>query len=258
VLVCLGKESSNEGAFEAAQHFAVNILAETQRDVSAVFATRGINRFGSINWRRGDLGDPILEGSTAWFECRMHDRIDAGDHIILVGNVQSYDHSTASPLGYCRGTYVSFQLEQDIVAGRNRKTRVGAILEAQGRILFLASKSGMLALPTNRALGAGSEPGTLRGDLAALGVSYDLDFLYSVYEENDTDTLNVFYRGTAAAVPSVGGVIGYTPEEIPLDRLEGNALRKLMCRYINERLHARFSVYAGDATVGRFKIVVDS
>lgn len=256
VLVCIDKRSSSAGVFEATGHFAVNILSEAQRDVSSTFAARGVDRFEAVDWQAGPLGDPIVEGCTAWFECSMHDRVEAGDHIILIGRVRAYHHTTTSPLGYCRGTYVSFHLEQDVVAWRHRRTRVGALLESAGRILFRATEDGKLTLPCGRALGSASEPDTLHSNLAALGIEYDLDFLYSVYEEDSTDTLHVFYRGMAMAVPSRADIVGFAPEDIPLDRLQDETIRKLVRRYARERLQLRYSVYAGNET-GIYKSVTD-
>lgn len=62
----------------------------------------------------------MLDGTAAWFECSVHNRIDAGDHIILLGAVQSYGHEPLSPLGFCRGSYLSLQLDQDIIAARTQ------------------------------------------------------------------------------------------------------------------------------------------
>jgi len=254
VLVCIDKRSSSADVFENTEHFAVNILSDAQRDVSSTFAARGVDRFAAVGWQAGDLGDPILEGSAAWFECCMHDRVDAGDHIILIGRVNSYKHSTKTPLGYCRGTYISFQLEQDVIAWRNRRTRVGVLLESEGHILLLATKGGKLTLPCGRALGSASEPETLHSNLSALGIVYDLDFLYSVYEEDKTDTLHVFYRGMAKAVPSRPDILCFAPEDIPIEKLQDETIRKLVRRYAKERLQLRYSVYAGKET-GIYKSV---
>ena len=37
--------------------------------------------------RAGVTGAPLLEGATAWLDCRVHDVLDGGDHVVLVGEV---------------------------------------------------------------------------------------------------------------------------------------------------------------------------
>ena len=56
-------------------------------------------------WQAGPQGSPILAGVSAWFDCALHQVVEAGDHAILIGRVEAF-HATAAPgLGYYRGTY---------------------------------------------------------------------------------------------------------------------------------------------------------
>jgi flavin reductase (DIM6/NTAB) family NADH-FMN oxidoreductase RutF len=259
VLVCLGNGLSSYAEFAETTHFAVNILAQDQKHVSSAFASRGVDRFGAVGWTFGELGDPVLEGTAAWFECSLHDRVEAGDHLILIGHVRSYGQAASSPLGYCRGAYVSFDLEQELIAARGRKTRIGAILESNGQVMFLREPgSERLKLPSGPVLGSPAEPASLCGRLAALSSGYDLDFLYSVYEDPAADTLNVYYRGTVDRLPDSPSVECYPLEGIPWDRLEDEAIRVMLKRYVNERLEARFSIYVGNSETGSYKAVLDA
>jgi flavin reductase (DIM6/NTAB) family NADH-FMN oxidoreductase RutF len=55
-------------------------------------------------------GAALLPGALATIECRTHQRIDAGDHTILIGVVEvvRVGESDGRPLGHHRGRY--FQL----------------------------------------------------------------------------------------------------------------------------------------------------
>ena len=90
VLVCLAKSAAGCAIFEAAGRFAINILADSQRDVSQVFASKGADKFGAVEWRTGLTGAPILAGVAAHLDCVTHETVDAGDHVILIGRVISY------------------------------------------------------------------------------------------------------------------------------------------------------------------------
>jgi flavin reductase (DIM6/NTAB) family NADH-FMN oxidoreductase RutF len=110
ILVCIASRAPSRQAFDAAPGFAVNILGEAQRDVSARFASPVSDKFAGLSWRPGASGAPLLERSLAYLDCRTHRRIEAGDHVILIGEVTSFDRNEQSPLAFCRGAYVSVNL----------------------------------------------------------------------------------------------------------------------------------------------------
>jgi len=106
LLVCIAKTSSSLKALEVAQHFAVNVLHIGQQPASNVFAQQGEDRFRQTPWKRGRHDAPLLSNALANFECRRHDMYDAGDHVILVGEVlrAAFD-PRRDPLLYFRGKY---------------------------------------------------------------------------------------------------------------------------------------------------------
>lgn len=116
LLVCLSKAAASSGAFSKAASFAVNILSDEQRAMSMNFASRRLDKFAGIDYRFSDGGNPLLPGAVAWFDCSTHEAVDAGDHLILIGRVNSYEYTDASPLGYLRGSYISLGSEQSAVA----------------------------------------------------------------------------------------------------------------------------------------------
>lgn len=112
VLVCLAKSSYLQPTFKQAKHFAINILSEEQRDISALFSSPIENRFNNVKTHCRATKTPILSDVTAWLDCETHKVIDAGDHIILMGRVLEFDHEPHAPLGYLRGNYINVSLEQ--------------------------------------------------------------------------------------------------------------------------------------------------
>jgi flavin reductase (DIM6/NTAB) family NADH-FMN oxidoreductase RutF len=107
VLFCLGNQTSSLQVFRAAGHFAINILAEEQRDLSIQFASRGEDKWKGVSWSTWDSGAPILKNCLANLECRTVNMVDGGDHQIFVGEVQRMKHQEGgSPLIYFRGSYM--------------------------------------------------------------------------------------------------------------------------------------------------------
>jgi hypothetical protein len=201
----------------------------------------------------GPFGSPLIERAAAWFECRRHQVVDAGDHIILVGEVVGFDHSAASPLGYCRGAYLTFSLAQDAIAAARHHTRVGAILEHDDAILLVEGAHGTFELPTGDRLEPISDPKSLRGTLQRLGVTAPLNFLFAVFEDphGTARATSIYYRGTfERAQPSNDKVLVVALSELPWDRLRDEAVRTMLRRFVRERSEDAFGIYVGDADRG--------
>lgn len=105
VLWSLRRESPNLAAFEVAAHFVVNVLAESQVDLSRRFAAQGVDRFAEGSWSAGIGGAPVLAGCAAVFECRTEQRLDGGDHRLYIGRVERLADMAVSPLLFHSGHY---------------------------------------------------------------------------------------------------------------------------------------------------------
>jgi len=105
VLICLGERTSNLESFRRGP-FTVNILADSQRDVSTRFADKRDDRFDGVSHAPGENGAPVLDGCLAAVECDVHDILTAGDHDIIVGLVTRVSGAEeGAPLLHCRGQY---------------------------------------------------------------------------------------------------------------------------------------------------------
>ncbi|MDH0301961.1 MULTISPECIES: p-hydroxyphenylacetate 3-hydroxylase reductase component [unclassified Pseudomonas] len=105
VLWSIDKRSSSHAVFEAAGHFAVNVLAADQIDLSNTFARPSDDRFAGIACETGEGGAPLLLGCAARFRCEKFQQLDGGDHWILIGRVLAFDDLGRSPLLYHQGAY---------------------------------------------------------------------------------------------------------------------------------------------------------
>ncbi len=250
VLVCLAKGAASRPVFESAAGYAVNILAEDQRELSQIFASRSEDRFAGVAWQPGPAGNPVFAGTSAWLDCTLHRTVDAGDHVILIGQVRGHGQAPATPLGYCRGAYITFGLEQTAVNGTGGQSLVGAILERDGGILLVADTNGGLALPTATALGKPGQEGGLRQRLQTLGGGAEIGFLFAVFEEAANHRQSIYYRGTLSAPPTAASARLVAFDDIPWDRLPDDAVRSMLRRYVAERREDRFGIYVGDAERG--------
>ena len=105
VLWSLRQASSTIEAFTKASHFAVNVLAADQVDLSRRFARPSSAKFDAGEWTDGQGGAPLLAGCVAVFECRRRSHHAAGDHLLFIGEVERIGGSADTPLVYHAGHY---------------------------------------------------------------------------------------------------------------------------------------------------------
>lgn len=87
LLVCVGKKAQMAEFLVSERGFTVNILREDQQALSTYFAGKWQKPtappFRYINWE----GKPRLEGCLASLGCEVYEKIEGGDHWIVVGHV---------------------------------------------------------------------------------------------------------------------------------------------------------------------------
>ena len=105
VLWSLAKTSQSLAAFQAATHFAINVLASDQMELASRFARSSPDKFSGVSWQAGVGGAPLFPGSAASFECVRHDLVDAGDHYIMLGRVERYSRSERDLLLFAQGRF---------------------------------------------------------------------------------------------------------------------------------------------------------
>ncbi|MGG7516513.1 flavin reductase [Allorhizobium undicola] len=249
LLVCLARTSRNFQAMTTAKGFAVNILAETQEAISNIFARPSEDRFAGIDWAIGPFGSPVLGGAAAWFDCSLHQVVEAGDHVILLGKVEAFENSERSGLGYARGKYFIPALAAKAVsAAAEGHLHLSAIIERRGEILLAGQD--VKSLPGCDAE-AGDPLTALHGALAELtGLPVSIGFLYSVYEDKTNGRHHVVYRATAEEGEPRNGCF------VPLTQAGGQvfesaATAEIINRFVMESSLGHFGVYVGDETSGR-------
>ena len=253
ILVCIAKSAASCPAFKDAHSYAVNILAEHQRPVSTLFSSPGGDRFASVAWSTRATGCPIIEDVVAWLDCRMHEVVDAGDHYILIGRVVDHGHSTSRPLGYCRGAYVAFGLEQQAVRidDEGHGTRLLALIEHDEAILLERdSGDGGVTLPSAARIGDAREKGSLLHRIKAAGVDAELSFLFAVYEDPQSNVHHIVYRGEARNIAAAAEPAFVRFEDIRWSDIRDHAVHAMLQRYVCERQEDSFGVYVGDRTGG--------
>ena len=106
----LQKSSDLFRAWRDAETFAVNFLTAAQAGLSSQYARKGEHDLDSASIERGVTECPLLVGSLASMECKMHARYEEGDHVIIIGEVVFVkSNPDEAPLVFHNGGYTALK-----------------------------------------------------------------------------------------------------------------------------------------------------
>ena len=111
VLWSIRKAASSLEAFTRSGGFTVSVLSQAQHGLARQFAQGDMAaRFAGVPLQRLASQRARLDGAVAWFDCRLHQQVDAGDHDILIGQVLDFGWHEADALGFWRSQFGQFQV----------------------------------------------------------------------------------------------------------------------------------------------------
>ena len=112
VLWSIRKAASSLDAFTQSGGFSVSVLSQPQQPLARQFATGDMAaRFAGVDVVRQSSERLRLTQSLAWFDCSLHQLVDAGDHHIVIGQVHDFGWRDAAALGFWRSQFGEFQAQ---------------------------------------------------------------------------------------------------------------------------------------------------
>ncbi|MBX9928682.1 MAG: flavin reductase family protein [Gemmatimonadaceae bacterium] len=105
VLACIDEAASMAMHLHDRIAFGISILAADQAERSQRFADPAADRFAGVAVTRAASGVALLDGAVATLACTATALYPAGDHRILVGQVDDVQLREGAPLVYHRGAY---------------------------------------------------------------------------------------------------------------------------------------------------------
>ena len=109
VLICIEKTASAYQALMASSGFVVNVLSANQEQLARRFSIIDIDRFEGVGYSRSSKGFAILDDVLGVIECNRVSSHEAGDHTIIVGEVEAGRAENGKPLLYYRGGYAQLE-----------------------------------------------------------------------------------------------------------------------------------------------------
>lgn len=89
VSVCVANSSSTWPKLASLPTLGLSVLSSDHGTVVRSLAVKGIDRFAGVDWVQTESGAVLVRGATLWLECSPFKIIEAGDHQIVVLEIQS-------------------------------------------------------------------------------------------------------------------------------------------------------------------------
>jgi flavin reductase len=105
ILISIGRNARAAQALRD-RPFVVNVLSSAQLPLAQQFAGQNKNRESdlAIPWSRHHA-IPRLRGSVAWLECQPYKQVEAGDHVLVLGEVVDHRTFSCEPLVFMSGQF---------------------------------------------------------------------------------------------------------------------------------------------------------
>ena len=101
LLASIDHGSRCHGALRDCERFGVHLLRKGQEPIARVFAGKGDDKFGGLEWD-WDADVPRLAGTLAYLCCRRAENFVRYDHTIIIGDVTGGHYEGGEPLLYSR------------------------------------------------------------------------------------------------------------------------------------------------------------
>jgi flavin reductase (DIM6/NTAB) family NADH-FMN oxidoreductase RutF len=109
LLVCIDQRAQFLPMVKEKRKFGVNVLKEEQQPISRYFAqpeeNPSVEAQLGIRYRWTETGIPLLDDALVHIACNVVASYIAGDHTILIAEVESAEVFDGEPLLYFRGSY---------------------------------------------------------------------------------------------------------------------------------------------------------
>ena len=107
VMWAVDKGSSRFPAFSDCTDFAIHVL-DADQEALALDCARNARALETMSFETSPAGVPLIAGCLARFECQQFSCHEAGDHLIVVGQVIRAEMRDGAPLAFFAGAFGQF------------------------------------------------------------------------------------------------------------------------------------------------------
>jgi flavin reductase ActVB len=126
VLTCLASTAQCFPAFAAAGRWNIHVLQHRHADLAIRFASRGADKFGGAEFRPDSDGLPVLADASITLRCADYSKVEGGDHLVLIGQVEEATVGSETPFVYFRRKFHALALDDQAAAVGRALSEAGA------------------------------------------------------------------------------------------------------------------------------------
>src|SRR5215469_10249852 len=93
------------------------------------FATRGADKFDGAGFTPDADGLPVLADVSVSLRCTAHSKVDGGDHLVLMGQVEEVTIGDEMPFVYFRRKFHSLETRGDQAADSDGRILVPVVID---------------------------------------------------------------------------------------------------------------------------------
>jgi len=107
VMVCVGHKAKTYPIIKESGRYGINILSEYQEPIGSFYASSESETTHEPNTRFHftESGTAFLDGALSSMDCNVVRHYDEGDHTIFIGEVESIEVKSGSPLIFFNGKW---------------------------------------------------------------------------------------------------------------------------------------------------------
>jgi flavin reductase (DIM6/NTAB) family NADH-FMN oxidoreductase RutF len=105
----LKNAASQFAAYAEAERFTISILAESQQALARRYAARGSSALIAEDFVRHEGGLPVIAGAIGHLACRRFALHEAGDHTLILGQVEALAEGAGRPLVFFGGKFCALE-----------------------------------------------------------------------------------------------------------------------------------------------------
>jgi flavin reductase (DIM6/NTAB) family NADH-FMN oxidoreductase RutF len=106
VAVCVQDSSTTWPRLRGRPHLGVSVLGESHDLAARRLAAKTGDRFEGLSLGISPGGAVLIEGASAWLECAVEREVPAGDHVIVLLRIETFDVEPAvAPLVFHSSTF---------------------------------------------------------------------------------------------------------------------------------------------------------
>ncbi|WP_322046502.1 flavin reductase family protein [Paraburkholderia sp. J67] len=104
ISLALSQRSKTLSAIVGHGHFAVHVVADSQRHIAMWFASDAANKFDSVDYQLTTNGVPLLKRFDTALQCKLESAQPAGDHQLLIARIVQVEllEQDSAPVAWLR------------------------------------------------------------------------------------------------------------------------------------------------------------